>query len=491
VTIADVGRRVGALGVVIAGVLALSPVAGGATWKLQPSPVPTGAKAAPLVGISCASTSSCVAVGGWSRNPDRTGERTLVESWNGTDWSIVPSPNPADSDFAQLSSVSCSSPSACMAVGFYTDGATGARTALAERWNGTHWAITHVPDATLDFPQSVSCRAANWCTATGYLNPDYPTVLVEHWDGHIWMQEDAPTPLNAPEPDGSRPPAQSGLQSISCPSETDCEAVGWSKPDTNPDGIALAERWNGRRWLIQSISTGPLSGLSCAHPDACTAVGVWEPGDYSDPFVVRWDGTSWSGQADAPIKLDSTTLQGGYTGVSCHTATDCTAVGGTWGTVTGGEIAEGWDGTSWTEETVAGTIGLLNAVSCPTSVRCFAVGYAGTNNPGIESYSALAPSEYFLRIDPNDLNGSGNVTSSPAGINCGSKGTRCMARFPEGTQVTLSEVADPGSTFVGWGIGFFGGNPSCDDAPTSCTFPVPLDQPIAVTEARPSFKTST
>jgi hypothetical protein len=87
-----------------------------------------------------------------------------------------------------------------MAVGAYTDGDTGARTALAERWNGSHWAMTHLPDATLDIPESVSCRAANWCTAAGYSTLGGNTVLVEHWDGHIWMQEDAPTPSDPASP---------------------------------------------------------------------------------------------------------------------------------------------------------------------------------------------------------------------------------------------------------------------------------------------------
>ena len=43
--------------------------------------------------------------------------------------------------------------------------------------------------------------------------------------------------------------------------------------------------------------------------------------------------------------------------------------------------------------------------------------------------------------------GSGVVTSSPAGIDCGSI---CSAHFADGTPVTLSAVADGNSTFTGW-----------------------------------------
>jgi lysophospholipase L1-like esterase len=43
--------------------------------------------------------------------------------------------------------------------------------------------------------------------------------------------------------------------------------------------------------------------------------------------------------------------------------------------------------------------------------------------------------------------GTGNVTSSPAGINCGST---CSASYANGTSVTLTAVPASGSTFAGW-----------------------------------------
>ncbi len=45
--------------------------------------------------------------------------------------------------------------------------------------------------------------------------------------------------------------------------------------------------------------------------------------------------------------------------------------------------------------------------------------------------------------------GSGTVTSSPAGINCGS-GTACEHEYEEGTEVTLSQAAASGSEFKEW-----------------------------------------
>jgi hypothetical protein len=49
--------------------------------------------------------------------------------------------------------------------------------------------------------------------------------------------------------------------------------------------------------------------------------------------------------------------------------------------------------------------------------------------------------------------GSGTITSSPAGINCGGD---CSESYDSGTVVTLTPAADPGSTFVGWSGGCSG-----------------------------------
>ncbi len=57
--------------------------------------------------------------------------------------------------------------------------------------------------------------------------------------------------------------------------------------------------------------------------------------------------------------------------------------------------------------------------------------------------------------------GSGRVTSSPAGIDCGSD---CSEMFVEDTYVTLTATADPGSIFVGWDGDCWGGSwNTCSD----------------------------
>ncbi|HEX6667373.1 MAG TPA: hypothetical protein VF081_12345 [Solirubrobacterales bacterium] len=53
--------------------------------------------------------------------------------------------------------------------------------------------------------------------------------------------------------------------------------------------------------------------------------------------------------------------------------------------------------------------------------------------------------------------GAGSVFSSPAGINCG---PTCLVSFKDGTLVTLTAMADAGSTFAGWG-GVCSGTGTC------------------------------
>ncbi|OHB93309.1 MAG: hypothetical protein A2Z57_00585 [Planctomycetes bacterium RIFCSPHIGHO2_12_39_6] len=82
------------------------------------------------------------------------------------------------------------------------------------------------------------------------------------------------------------------------------------------------------------------------------------------------------------------------------------------------------------------------------------------------AYEELYTSSYDVFISKLDTNissytltvttsgtGSGNVTSSSAGINCGSD---CSKAYESGTSVTLTAAADSGSVFTGWGDGCSG-----------------------------------
>jgi hypothetical protein len=76
--------------------------------------VPTGnLHISTLNAVSCVSATACTAVGTF--NPS---QETLVESWNGTAWSAVPTPNKA-ANSNYLNAVSRVQATACNAVGFH------------------------------------------------------------------------------------------------------------------------------------------------------------------------------------------------------------------------------------------------------------------------------------------------------------------------------------------------------------------------------------
>jgi len=87
-----------------------------------------------LTGVSCTSSTYCAAVGWYAPNSYTLGH-TLIEAWDGTTWSIEPSPDPSNAGDI-LNGVSCTSPTSCMASGSKTTGRT-----LIESWDGTSWSV--------------------------------------------------------------------------------------------------------------------------------------------------------------------------------------------------------------------------------------------------------------------------------------------------------------------------------------------------------------
>lgn len=72
----------------------------------------------------------------------------------------------------------------------------------------------------------------------------------------------------------------------------------------------------------------------------------------------------------------------------------------------------------------------------------------------------------FLLSVSKTGNGTGTVTSSPAGINCGST---CSAGYVSGTVVTLTAVAGTGQNFGGWFAGPCSGTGTCVVTVTAAT----------------------
>ncbi|MEO6472983.1 MAG: hypothetical protein ABIR57_13410, partial [Aeromicrobium sp.] len=129
-----------------------------------------------------------------------------------------------------------------------------------------------------------------------------------------------------PNPIGT---TDSQLNGVSCTSATACTAAGFHNASSG-GSKTLAERWNGTKWTIQTTPnpTGSaysrLDGVSCASSTACTAVGYYYGSSAGKTLVERWNGTTWTIQTTP----NPTGATGSYlSGVSCTSATACTAAG--------------------------------------------------------------------------------------------------------------------------------------------------------------------
>src|SRR5215510_4385779 len=305
----------------------------GTSWRSLPTPNPSGIALSGLLGVACTSASACMAVGASTATTGAI--RPVAEQWNGTRWTIQTTPSPPQGG-GSLNGVSCTSASACTAVG-----ASNAGT-LAERWNGTRWSIQATPNPPQggDVLSGVSCTSASACTAAGGSNAFTPNArtLAEGWDGTRWTIQATPTPAGA---------QFAFLNTAACASPGACTAAG---AYINSSGVfqTLAEHWNGTAWHRQATpNQGPslLIGLACTSGAACTAVGFTNANQSPAVLVERSAGTTWRTQA-APNPAGAASSH--LNGVACTSRSACIAVGDTTSrSRTGATLAERWDGHSW------------------------------------------------------------------------------------------------------------------------------------------------
>jgi hypothetical protein len=245
-------------------------------WAIQLTPNPSSGTSPRLDDVSCASATSCVAVGTYGHGASQN-SRVLAERWNGRKWSILAVRVPRGSMSSSLLGVSCTSATACTAVGAYQT-TESAELPLAEHWNGTRWSLQgmHHPARSPETQLfGVSCPSARRCTAVGYQTNRSGTglTLAEHWNGKKWSVQATPAVAGSPF---------ARFAGVSCSSSTSCTAAGWyTVSATNNDVLTLAEHWNGKKWSVQrtaNVSTASdslLDGISCRSASVCTAVGSY------------------------------------------------------------------------------------------------------------------------------------------------------------------------------------------------------------------------
>jgi hypothetical protein len=127
----------------------------------------------------------------------------LVQHWDGTAWSVVPSPQPEGGSSA-LTEVSALSATDAWAVGYDSEGP------LIQHWDGTAWTAVNAPGSgyNLDGVTAISSGDA-WAVGSA------ATSL--HWDGSTWRLYQTPAMPG------------SSFASVSAFSSNDIWAVGLSQ----------------------------------------------------------------------------------------------------------------------------------------------------------------------------------------------------------------------------------------------------------------------
>jgi len=222
--------------------------------------------------------------------------------------------------------MSCPSVSFCIAVGKY-DAATNMYGLLLRR-SGGKWraAAAPVPAGSMAVASlnAVSCPSVTLCFAGGwhYDAASQPQLLMVSWSRGKWAA------VRVPLPSGAAANPQAAITGISCPSVTQCVAVG-RYTDTHGNQQALLLTRSGTRWkaarapLPGGAGSNPwasLNAVSCSTASHCTAGGEYEnTASQQVGLVLTWSGRAWKAASAPPVAYS---LQG----VSCPTITRCVAV---------------------------------------------------------------------------------------------------------------------------------------------------------------------
>jgi hypothetical protein len=286
-------------------------------WSVVPSPNPNGNSG--LSAVAAVSATDVWAVG--TSGSQRGSGQTVIEQWDGTQWSVVQSPS-TGSLFNTLTGVAVVSVNDVWAVGWQANG--GPSQTLIEHWNGTQWSVVTSPSPASVNNElfGVAAVSATDIWAVGFITNITATgpvdqTLTEHWNGTQWSVVKSPSP-------GSQ---TNNLTSVAAISATDVWAVGFYANSSLWQ--TLTEHWNGKQWaVVKSAGPGSVAN-SLLGVAVVSARDVWVVGYYLDSNFVghtlteHWNGTQWSVVKSPSPGSFSTQLEG----VAAISANDVWTVG--------------------------------------------------------------------------------------------------------------------------------------------------------------------
>ena len=260
----------------------------GSRWTITPSPDPAGGfhTTNALGGVVAITPGNAWAFGFYEKTT--TSFRTLVEHWNGTKWSVVASPNSGPGENT-LGAAVARSATDIWAVGYRGD--PGARRTLTEHWDGAKWSIVASPSVGTgdNFLFGAAAAPGGPVWAVGSDSVSFGRTLALRWNGHAWT-----TGMTANPGDGDR-----FLQSVAAPAARYALAVGSDLAGNQTR--ALAERWTGSGWSVVPAASpaadyNGLQSVAAAGTRNAWAVGTRRatPGSAFRTLTEHWNGSSWT-----------------------------------------------------------------------------------------------------------------------------------------------------------------------------------------------------
>jgi len=122
------------------GLVTVTEAWSGKGWALSSVPWPRGTANPELTGVSCAAANRCVAVAAINQNLAANSNQGTAgaATWNGKAWTVT-TPTPAKGKASLFNGVTCLSTTSCVAVGQIGPTGGTADSGLSGFWNGSSW----------------------------------------------------------------------------------------------------------------------------------------------------------------------------------------------------------------------------------------------------------------------------------------------------------------------------------------------------------------
>ncbi|NNN20976.1 MAG: cadherin-like domain-containing protein [Acidimicrobiales bacterium] len=354
-----------------------------------------------IFGVSCIGSSSCIAVGSHTTNCGVGCPQSVPTSYqislNPVSWTV----HTTERHVTNISSVSCSSATHCVALGQKWNTNSLGAIAYTTTDGGNSWQVSQLP-SDVSVLNEITCLTDTNCVAVGSNMNGMGLVIKTVNGGASWSEATLPAEVNVISlscptasscvaigqdssltsyflyslDGGSTWKTEAGLinvskTSVTCPTATHCVAVG------SGNGIAGIETSSdgGITWTSSSIPNGinTLKTVSCPDQVHCMALAD-QQGGMPVALVSSDGGTTWTQISFAPSDLYPTD-------VSCVNALDCVAsLSDQFGKSSLYVTVDG--GNSWSMDMLPTGVFNVSSVTCQLNLGCLATGTGNEWNLG-------------------------------------------------------------------------------------------------------------